>query len=52
MNEVRNLLIGIELTEKHAQLCYFDRKLKDPVSVPMRVGTNLYHFPMELVKLP
>ena len=52
MNEVKNLLIGIELTQMSAQLCYFDRKLKDPVSVPMRVGTNLYRFAMALAKLP
>ena len=52
MNEVRNLLIGVELSERSAQLCYYDRRLKEPVSVPMRVGTNLYAFPMMLVKLP
>lgn len=51
MNEVKNLLIGIELTEQYAQLSYFDRKLKDPVSVPMRVGTNLYRFSMSLTRL-
>ena len=52
MNELRNLLIGVELSERSAQLCYYDRRLKEPVSVPMRVGTNLYAFPMMLVKLP
>ena len=51
MNEVRNILIGMEIGEKTAQLCYFDRRAAEPVSIPTKVGTNQYAFPMSLVKM-
>ncbi len=51
MNEVRNILVGMEIGPKEAQLSYYDRKVKEPVSVPVKVGSNLYTFPVALVKL-
>ena len=52
MNEVRNILVGMEIGETSAQIAYYDRKGKEPVSVPIKVGTNLYVFPVQLVKMP
>ncbi len=51
MKEVRNILIGLELKEAHSQLTYYDRKAREVVSMPLKVGTNIYHFPTKLVKL-
>ena len=51
MNEVRNILLGIEISRDNAQLCYYDRSLKEPVSIPVKVGSNLCSFPMLLVKM-
>lgn len=48
MREVRNLLIGIEINRDSSQICYYDRKQQDPVSVTTKVGTNLYTFPTKL----
>ena len=51
MNEVRNILVGLELTEKGSQLSYYDRETKQPVGVPVKVGTNLYVYPASLCKM-
>ncbi len=51
MNEVRNILVGLDIGPDRSQICYYDRKAKEPVSVPTRVGTNLFAFPTMLVKM-
>ena len=51
MNEIRNLLIGLELGEETSQLAYYDRRTKNPVSVAVKPGTNLYRFPTVLTRL-
>lgn len=45
MNEVRNIIVGFELGEKVSQLCYYDRRAGEPVSLSMKVGTGQYTFP-------
>ncbi len=50
MNEVRNVLLGFEINKEGSQICYYDRKAQEPVSVPTKVGTNLFVFPTELAK--
>ena len=44
MNEVRNIIVGFDLGEKVSQLCYYDRRAGEPVSLPMKVGTGQYTF--------
>lgn len=51
MNEVRNILVGIEIGRTCAQICYFDRRQAEPVSIPTKVGTNQYAFPVSLAKM-
>lgn len=51
MNEVHNILIGFELNDEGSQLCYYDRKTAEPVSVPSKVGTNMFVFPTLLCKM-
>ena len=51
MNEVRNVLIGFELNKDNSQICYYDRKTREPLSVPTKVGTNLFFFPTALTKM-
>jgi hypothetical protein len=51
MREVRNILIGMDLSRENSQLAYYDRKAQDVVSVPTKVGTNLYAFPTKLAKM-
>lgn len=52
MNEVHNILMGFELNREGSQLCYYDRKALEPVSIPARVGTNVFIFPTLLCKMP
>ncbi len=51
MNEQRDILIGIDFGEKNSQICYYDRKENEPVSVPMKVGSCLYEAPTCLCRL-
>lgn len=50
MNEIRNILIGFQLGRKHSQICYYDRKAQEPVSISTKVGSTLYEFPTSLCK--
>ena len=52
MKEVRKVLVGFELGEEESQICYFDRKAAEPVSIPARVGTNSFAFPTALTAMP
>ena len=52
MNEVRNIIVGFDLGEKVSQLCYYDRREGEPVSLPMKVGSGQYTFPNCLSKKP
>mgnify|MGYP000573939947 CR=1 FL=1 len=46
MNEVRNMLVGFDFGEKVSQLCYYDRREGEPVSLAGgRWGTGQYTFP-------
>lgn len=50
MREVRNLLIGFELGDEMSQMAYYDRSSREAVSLPAKVGTNVYRFPTVLAK--
>ena len=52
MNEVRNIIVGFDFGEKVSQLCYYDRREGEPVSLAMKVGTGQYTFPNCLSKKP
>ena len=40
MNEIRDLIIGIDFGKDYSQICYYDRKAEEPHSVSMKVGTE------------
>ena len=48
MNEARNVVVGYELNREGSQICYYDRTLKEPVSLTTKIGTNEYVFPTKL----
>lgn len=50
MNEVRNIVIGFQLGRKTSQICYYDRKLQEPVSLATKVGSTLFEFPTTLCR--
>ncbi len=50
MNELRNIIIGFQLGRETSQICYYDRKLQEPVSLATKVGSTLYEFPTTLCK--
>lgn len=52
MNEIRDILIGIDFGKKQSQICYYDRKAREPLSVSMKVGTSQYEFPSCICKRP
>ncbi len=50
MNEIRNILIGFQLGKQSSQICYYDRKAQEPMSISTKVGSTLYEFPTSLCK--
>ncbi len=47
MNEIRDLIIGIDFGKDYSQICYYDRKGEEPCSVSMKVGArSLKHLPV------
>lgn len=50
MNEVRNILIGFEFRPDKSQICYYDRKMQDAISLPVKAGSSDYEFPTLLAK--
>lgn len=45
MNEIRDLMIGIDFGKEYSQICYYDRKAEEPRSIPMKVGTSQFEAP-------
>ena len=45
MNEIRDLIIGIDFGKENTQICYYDRKGEEPRSLTMKVGTSQYEAP-------
>lgn len=45
MNEIRDLMIGIDFGEKVSQICYYDRKADEARSISMKVGSSQYEAP-------
>ena len=45
MNEIRDLIIGIDLGKEYSQICYYDRKGDEPRSVSMKVGSEQFEAP-------
>ena len=45
MNEIRDLIIGIDFGKDYSQICYYDRKGEKPCSVSMKIGTEEYEVP-------
>lgn len=45
MNEIRDLMIGIDFGKKFSQICYYDRKAEEARSISMKVGSSQYEAP-------
>lgn len=52
MNETRNIIAGLEIGKSQSQICYYDRREKEPISVSVKAGSNQYLFPTQLSKKP
>lgn len=52
MNETRNIIVGLEIGRTQSQICYYDRKEKEPISISVKAGSNQYLFPTLLSKKP
>ena len=50
MNEIRDLIIGIDFGKETAQVFYFDRKAQEPRALSMKAGTNLCEVPVLLLR--
>lgn len=50
MNEIRELILGIDLGRDCAQLSYFDRRQVEARSVPVRAGSAQFEVPMLLCR--
>lgn len=50
MNETRNIIVGLDVGKNQSQICYYDRKEKEPISISVKAGSNLYEFPTLLSK--
>lgn len=49
MNEIRDLIVGIDFGKEHSQICYYDRKAGEPRSLSMKVGGSQYEAPTVFV---
>ena len=45
MNEIRDLIIGIDIGKEYTQICYYDRKAEEARSLSMKVGASQYEAP-------
>lgn len=52
MNETRNIIVGLEIGKTQSQICYYDRKEREPISISVKAGSNQYVFPSMLSKKP
>ena len=52
MNEIRNLLIGIDFGKVNTQICCYDRKADEPRSLSVKAGDGSYEIPTNLAKRP
>ncbi len=50
MNEIRDILIGIDFGKEQSQINYYDRKANEPLSVSMKAGTSQFEFPTCICK--
>jgi hypothetical protein len=50
MNEIRDLIIGIDFGKEYSQICYYDRKAMEALSLSMKVGTNQFETPTCICK--
>ena len=50
MNEIRDLIIGIDFGKETAQVFYYDRKAGEPRALSMKAGTNIYEVPVLLLR--
>ena len=50
MNEIRDLMIGIDFGEKFSQICYYDRKADEYRSLAVKVGSSQYEAPTLLCR--
>lgn len=52
MNEIRNLIVGLDFGREYTQICYFDRKAGEPRSLSLKAGASLYEAPTVLCRRP
>ena len=52
MNETKNIIAGLELGKEYSQICYYDRREKEPIPIAVKTGSNLYTFATKLSKRP
>ena len=45
MNEIRDIIVGIDFGREYSQICYYDRKGEEPRSLSMKVGGSQYEAP-------
>ena len=52
MNEIRDLIVGIDFGKEYSQICYYDRKGDEARSLSMKAGGNQYEAPCILCWRP
>ena len=50
MNEIRDLIIGVDFGKETAQVFYYDRKAGEPRALSMKAGANIYEVPVLLFR--
>ena len=50
MNEIRDLIVGIDFGKETTQICYYDRKAQEARSLSVKVGASLYESPAASAK--
>ncbi|MBQ1316539.1 MAG: tetratricopeptide repeat protein [Lachnospiraceae bacterium] len=52
MNEIRNLIIGLEIGESVSRIAVYDRKMRDAVSISTSAGMELFDYPTAMTVMP
>ncbi len=50
MNEIRDLIVGLDFGQDTTQICFYDRKAQEPRSLSMKVGSSQYEAPTRLTR--
>ena len=50
MNEIRDLIVGLDFGREYTQICYYDRRAQEMRSLSLKAGASQYEAPTALYR--